>query len=89
MGFEPFGPIHKDFGPVVLGQKDFEPVSLGHEDLGPAAAGLDPDLVLVKVDPIDMYIRVVITQVSLATVRDDLAATKDVPAVAEVGLAKT
>jgi len=89
MGFESVGPEHKDFGPIVLGQEDFEPVALGHEDLGTTAAGLDPDLVLAKVDPVDMYIRVVVAWVGLAIVRANLAAAKDVPRTLKVGLAKT
>lgn len=57
MGFQPVGLGNKDFGLDVVGKKDFEPVALGHEDLGPTIARLDPNLVLAKVDPIDMYIR--------------------------------
>lgn len=59
--FEPFGPGHKDFRPVILGQENFEPTALGHEDLGLVAVGLEPDLILARVDPVDRYTRVVAT----------------------------
>ena len=88
-GFQPIGPGHKDFGPGVLGQEDSEPIALRHEDLGPATAGLDLGLVLVKVDLVDMYIRVAFTRVGLASARADLVAAKDVPVSARVGLART
>jgi len=52
---------HKDFGPASLEQKDSEHVSLGHKDFGLVVAGLDRDLALANVDPIDMSIRVAIT----------------------------
>lgn len=80
---------HKDFGPIALGQKDLEPVALGHQDLGSPTAGIDPNLVLAKVDPVDMSIRVVATWVVLATTRVDLATAKVVPMIAEVSLTKT
>lgn len=73
-----------DFGLAVLRQKEAEPVALGHKDFVDVAAGLDPDLVLTRVDPVDMSIKVVSTWVDLVAARATIAAVKVVHAAIEV-----
>lgn len=53
------------------------------------AAGLVPRLVLARVDPVDMNIRVVAAWVGFVVARVDLAATKAVSRTIEVGPMKT
>lgn len=57
-GFLPISHGQNDFGPTALGHMDFSLASHGHKDFGPATVGIDLDLSLAKVDPVDMNIRV-------------------------------
>lgn len=76
------------FVPDALSYQDSGPFDPGHEDSRPAVAGLDLDPAPARVDLVDMYTGVSISLVGFPIARVDLAVTKFVLGVAEVGPVK-
>ena len=72
---------------AVIAHRDFIPASHGQKDYGPIVAGLVLGLVLARVDPVDMYIRVV--TVDLATVSFSLIVVQMAFVATKVALVAT